>query len=117
MTSDFADALASGPLVLDGGLSNRRRGPGAGDDGDVVGAALGPGGRMVPVSRTGYPCRDRPAGGGTTMSEPTPSQAEGERDDEPDTPDVPHTTPSQAEGERDDEGESAPVVQPPGTGR
>ncbi|GAA2569647.1 MULTISPECIES: hypothetical protein [Streptomyces] len=36
------------------------------------------------------------------MSEPTPSQAEGERDDEPDTPDVPHTTPSQAEGERDD---------------
>jgi len=51
------------------------------------------------------------------MSEPTPSQAEGERDDEPDTPDVPHTTPSQAEGERDDEGENAPVVQPPGTGR
>ncbi|MFE5599626.1 hypothetical protein ACFQ8O_10615 [Streptomyces coelicoflavus] len=36
------------------------------------------------------------------MSEPTPSQAEGERDDEPDTPDVPHPTPSQAEGERDD---------------
>ncbi|MYS70427.1 hypothetical protein GTY88_08270 [Streptomyces sp. SID5926] len=72
---------------------------------------------MVPVSRTGYPCRDRPAGGGTTMSEPTPSQAEGERDDEPDTPDVPHTTPSQAEGERDDEGENAPVVRPPGTGR
>ncbi|WP_167458237.1 hypothetical protein [Streptomyces ardesiacus] len=40
------------------------------------------------------------------MSESTPSQAEGERDDEPDTadrPDPPHTTPSQAEGERDDE--------------
>ncbi|MFE0806526.1 hypothetical protein ACFW4M_04135 [Streptomyces sp. NPDC058794] len=38
------------------------------------------------------------------MSEPTPSQAEGERDDErDDVPDVPHTTPSQAEGERDDE--------------
>ncbi|MFD8537899.1 hypothetical protein [Streptomyces rubrogriseus] len=51
------------------------------------------------------------------MSEPTPSQAEGERDDEPDTPDVPHTTPSQAEGERDDEGENPPVVRPPGTGR
>ncbi|XKK59447.1 hypothetical protein HFP71_25820 [Streptomyces sp. ARC32] len=40
------------------------------------------------------------------MSEPTPSQAEGERDDEPDTPDVPHSTPSQAEGERDDEAEA-----------
>ncbi|MDT0612079.1 hypothetical protein [Streptomyces lancefieldiae] len=40
------------------------------------------------------------------MSEQTPSQAEGERDDEPGTPerqDPPHTTPSQAEGERDDE--------------
>ncbi|CDR16599.1 hypothetical protein [Streptomyces iranensis] len=33
----------------------------------------------------------------------TPSQAEGERDDETDTghPDVQRTTPSQAEGERD----------------
>ncbi|CAM5341378.1 hypothetical protein STENM36S_04437 [Streptomyces tendae] len=41
------------------------------------------------------------------MSESTPSQAEGERDDEPDTPDVPHTTPSQAEGEREDEAGSA----------
>ncbi|MEU5140614.1 hypothetical protein [Streptomyces sp. NPDC021139] len=40
------------------------------------------------------------------MSEPTPSQAEGERDDEPDTPDVPHTTPSQAEGEREDDVEN-----------
>ncbi|MFJ6069247.1 hypothetical protein ACIQFU_00105 [Streptomyces sp. NPDC093065] len=40
------------------------------------------------------------------MSEPTPSQAEGERDDEPDTPDVGHSTPSQAEGERDDDIES-----------
>ncbi|MEW1995307.1 hypothetical protein [Streptomyces coelicoflavus] len=40
------------------------------------------------------------------MSQPTPSQAEGERDDEPDTPDVPHSTPSQAEGERDDEAEA-----------
>ncbi|MFE2046964.1 hypothetical protein [Streptomyces sp. NPDC059459] len=36
------------------------------------------------------------------MSEQTPSQAEGERDDERDAPDPPHTTPSQAEGERDD---------------
>ncbi|MFI8234756.1 hypothetical protein ACIGDI_38765 [Streptomyces sp. NPDC085900] len=47
------------------------------------------------------------------MSEHTPSQAEGERDDDtaPDAPgvrpdyDPPWTTPSQAEGERDDEGE------------
>ncbi|MFE1842691.1 hypothetical protein [Streptomyces sp. NPDC059515] len=40
-----------------------------------------------------------------SMSEPpTPSQAEGERDDDPDTrPSPPHPTPSQAEGERDDE--------------
>ncbi|MFI8945430.1 hypothetical protein ACIGO6_02810 [Streptomyces sp. NPDC053750] len=39
------------------------------------------------------------------MSEDTPSQAEGERDDEdtPERPNPPHTTPSQAEGERDDE--------------
>ncbi|CAM5724882.1 hypothetical protein [Streptomyces fumanus] len=37
------------------------------------------------------------------MTEQTPSQAEGERDDEPDTQSPPHTTPSQAEGERDDE--------------
>lgn len=40
------------------------------------------------------------------MSEDTPSQAEGERDDDQDTPErpnPPHTTPSQAEGERDDE--------------
>ncbi|MEU5519623.1 hypothetical protein ACIQCD_23490 [Streptomyces sp. NPDC093250] len=36
------------------------------------------------------------------MSDHTPSQAEGDRDDgEWTTPDVPHTTPSQAEGERD----------------
>ncbi|MFC8437769.1 hypothetical protein ACFUJT_06145 [Streptomyces griseoincarnatus] len=36
------------------------------------------------------------------MSEHTPSQAEGDRDDnEWTTPDVVHTTPSQAEGERD----------------
>ncbi|WP_201258897.1 hypothetical protein [Streptomyces ambofaciens] len=40
-------------------------------------------------------------------SETTPSQAEGERDDERDAPDPPHTTPSQAEGERDDEEETA----------
>ncbi|MGW5783123.1 hypothetical protein ACWEWK_03980 [Streptomyces sp. NPDC003757] len=39
------------------------------------------------------------------MSEPTPSQAEGDRDDAPDAPDVPRTTPSQAKGERDDEDE------------
>ncbi|WP_237518982.1 hypothetical protein [Streptomyces sp. SID5910] len=40
------------------------------------------------------------------MSEQTPSQAEGERDDEPDATDGPNpaqTTPSQAEGDRDDE--------------
>ncbi|GAA5203906.1 hypothetical protein [Streptomyces thinghirensis] len=38
------------------------------------------------------------------MSEQTPSQAEGERDDERnDATEPPHTTPSQAEGERDDE--------------
>ncbi|MBT3151260.1 hypothetical protein HTV45_10255 [Streptomyces sp. CHD11] len=36
------------------------------------------------------------------MTEHTPSQAEGDRDDaEWTTPDIPHTTPSQAEGERD----------------
>ncbi|MFF7789071.1 hypothetical protein [Streptomyces sp. NPDC007991] len=34
------------------------------------------------------------------MSDHTPSQAEGERDDRQDTPD--RTTPSQAEGERED---------------
>ncbi|MBZ4319485.1 hypothetical protein [Streptomyces huiliensis] len=42
------------------------------------------------------------------MSDTTPSQAEGERDDEPPErvhPATPHTTPSQAEGERDDEDE------------
>jgi hypothetical protein len=43
----------------------------------------------------------------------TPSQAEGERDDEDATtdgrPDIPHPTPSQAEGERDPEpGEEEP---------
>ncbi|MFJ7236161.1 hypothetical protein ACIQWB_03345 [Streptomyces olivaceus] len=38
------------------------------------------------------------------MSEPTPSQAEGERDeDRNDAADVPHSTPSQAEGEREEE--------------
>ncbi|MEV0176287.1 hypothetical protein AB0I00_34885 [Streptomyces sp. NPDC050803] len=40
------------------------------------------------------------------MSHHTPSQAEGERDDEPGTTDQPpveYTTPSQAEGERDDD--------------
>ncbi|MFD5449241.1 hypothetical protein ACWDTR_13340 [Streptomyces sp. NPDC003470] len=40
------------------------------------------------------------------MSEQTPSQAEGERDDErTDVPNPSQTTPSQAEGERDDETE------------
>lgn len=34
------------------------------------------------------------------MSDHTPSQAEGDRDDEPDT--TPHPTPSQAEGDRDE---------------
>ncbi|MBH1938074.1 hypothetical protein I5Q34_28045 [Streptomyces sp. AV19] len=40
------------------------------------------------------------------MSDTTPSQAEGERDDdlgEEQHPQTPRTTPSQAEGERDDE--------------
>lgn len=36
------------------------------------------------------------------MTEPTPSQAEGERDDEPEHADIPHTVPSQAEGEREE---------------
>ncbi|WP_159392883.1 hypothetical protein [Streptomyces cyaneogriseus] len=39
------------------------------------------------------------------MTEHTPSQAEGDRDDERDTPDrqsPPRPTPSQAEGDRDD---------------
>jgi hypothetical protein len=36
------------------------------------------------------------------LSEHTPSQAEGDRDDDEWTiPEVPHSTPSQAEGERD----------------
>ncbi|GGS73261.1 hypothetical protein [Streptomyces griseoviridis] len=42
----------------------------------------------------------------TSPDQPTPSQAEGERDDEPDTsgrPSPPRPTPSQAEGERDDD--------------
>ncbi|MFG3496575.1 hypothetical protein [Streptomyces sp. NPDC047928] len=34
------------------------------------------------------------------MSEQTPSQAEGERDEDVGRPDFPRTTPSQAEGER-----------------
>jgi hypothetical protein len=40
------------------------------------------------------------------MNETTPSQAEGERDDEQDTtgPNPSQTTPSQAEGERDEDG-------------
>ncbi|WP_455355760.1 hypothetical protein [Streptomyces sp. SYSU K217416] len=40
------------------------------------------------------------------MSEQTPSQAEGERDDD-DRPMPPRTTPSQAEGERDDDEDEA----------
>ncbi|WP_167409726.1 hypothetical protein [Streptomyces africanus] len=39
------------------------------------------------------------------MSDHTPSQAEGDRDDQQDAPDrtaPPHPTPSQAEGDRDD---------------
>ncbi|MDQ1019679.1 hypothetical protein [Streptomyces afghaniensis] len=39
------------------------------------------------------------------MSDPTPSQAEGDRDDQQDPPDrtaTPHPTPSQAEGDRDE---------------
>ncbi|MGX1128859.1 hypothetical protein RKD49_001049 [Streptomyces glaucescens] len=42
------------------------------------------------------------------MSEQTPSQAEGERDDATDTYDPPRTTPSQAEGEREDDVEDVP---------
>ncbi|MDT0390530.1 hypothetical protein [Streptomyces sp. DSM 41921] len=38
------------------------------------------------------------------MSEQTPSQAEGDREDEQDTQNTPTPTPSQAEGERDDTG-------------
>ncbi|MFF2200363.1 hypothetical protein [Streptomyces sp. NPDC058145] len=37
------------------------------------------------------------------MTEQTPSQAEGERDDDATTAGPPRTTPSQAEGERDDD--------------
>ncbi|MBZ6306498.1 hypothetical protein [Streptomyces olivaceus] len=38
------------------------------------------------------------------MSEPTPSQAEGERDEDRNgKADVPHSTPSQAEGEREED--------------
>ncbi|MFG2949603.1 hypothetical protein [Streptomyces adustus] len=45
---------------------------------------------------------------------PTPSQAEGERDDEADAdrPDIPRTTPSQAEGE-DTEDEPGPQAAGP----
>ncbi|MBR8641530.1 hypothetical protein KEF29_24890 [Streptomyces tuirus] len=39
------------------------------------------------------------------MSDQTPSQAEGDRDDEQDT--TPRPTPSQAEGERDDDTEDS----------
>ncbi|MFD5588890.1 hypothetical protein ACFWII_34480 [Streptomyces sp. NPDC127063] len=43
-------------------------------------------------------------------TEPTPSQAEGEREgyDATDEPTDPQTTPSQAEGERDDDAEVTP---------
>ncbi|MEV6653682.1 hypothetical protein [Streptomyces sp. NPDC051219] len=42
------------------------------------------------------------------MSEQTPSQAEGERDEnEAGRPQTPRTTPSQAEGERDDTDDDA----------
>jgi hypothetical protein len=37
------------------------------------------------------------------MTDQTPSQAEGDRDDEPETQSPPHPTPAQAEGDRDDE--------------
>ncbi|MEU1051903.1 hypothetical protein [Streptomyces sp. NPDC005876] len=37
------------------------------------------------------------------MTEQTPSQAEGDRDDEREAPTPRQTTPSQAEGDRDDE--------------
>lgn len=48
------------------------------------------------------------------MSEQTPSQAEGERDDVTAAYDPPRTTPSQAEGERDDVEEVTQA--PPGEG-
>ncbi|MEU2282658.1 hypothetical protein ABZ614_12115 [Streptomyces sp. NPDC013178] len=41
----------------------------------------------------------------STMSHQTPSQAEGERDDEDTLDTTEYPTPSQAEGERDDEEE------------
>lgn len=53
------------------------------------------------------------------MTEHTPSQAEGERDDDPGaerSTDPPWTTPSQAEGERDEEPqapEERPLPGPP----
>jgi hypothetical protein len=58
------------------------------------------------------------------MSEHTPSQAEGERYDEPDEQpgagtdfDPPWTTPSQAEGEREDEpADETGAPEPPATG-
>nr|WP_164396662.1 hypothetical protein [Streptomyces harenosi] len=40
------------------------------------------------------------------MTQHTPSQAEGERDDEPTAPDPERPTPSQAEGDRDDSDDS-----------
>ncbi|MBC2876325.1 MULTISPECIES: hypothetical protein [Streptomyces] len=51
------------------------------------------------------------------MSDTTPSQAEGERDDEPAEqvhPVTPHTTPSQAEGERDDDEDEGAGEEPGG---
>lgn len=36
------------------------------------------------------------------MTDQTPSQAEGDREDDQDTPPTPTPTPSQAEGDRDD---------------
>ncbi|WP_171170529.1 hypothetical protein [Streptomyces sp. I05A-00742] len=51
------------------------------------------------------------------MSDTTPSQAEGERDDEPPErvhPQTPRTTPSQAEGERDENDENKKDPEPKG---
>ncbi|MFJ4537951.1 hypothetical protein ACIP39_18595 [Streptomyces tibetensis] len=47
------------------------------------------------------------------MSDHTPSQAEGDRDDEQDT--TPRPTPSQAEGDRDDENTPGEGDTPEGT--
>ncbi len=61
---------------------------------------------VVRTAGSGYPAREpaRQELEEDVMSEPTPSQAEGERDEDRNgTADVPHSTPSQAEGEREED--------------